>query len=46
MNIQFVTGVHGLLTYLTSYLYKSGEAMSELMKRHLKKLLTKALEEN
>jgi len=33
MNIQFVTGVYGLLTYLTSYLCKPEHTMSELMKK-------------
>ena len=33
MNLQFVTGVYAMLTYLTSYLCKPEHAMSELMKR-------------
>ena len=33
MNIQFVTGVYAMLTYLTSYLCKPEHAMSEFMKR-------------
>ena len=33
MNIQFVTGVYGLLTYLTSYLCKPEHTMGELMKK-------------
>ena len=33
MNLQFVTDVHAILTYLTSYLCKPGHAMSELMKK-------------
>ena len=33
MNIQFVTGVYGLLTYLTAYLCKPEKTMSELMKK-------------
>ena len=32
MNLQFVTGVYGLLTYLTAYLCKPEKVMSELMK--------------
>ena len=36
MNIQFVTGVYGLLTYLTSYLCKPEHTMSELMKKAAK----------
>ena len=33
MNLQFVTGVHAMLTNLTSYLCKPEHAMSELMKK-------------
>ena len=33
MNLQFVTDVHAMLTYLTSYLFKPGHAISELMKK-------------
>ena len=33
MNIQFVTGVYGLLAYLTSYLCKPEHKASELMKK-------------
>ena len=33
MNIQFVTGIYGLLRYLTSYLCKPEHTMSELMKK-------------
>ena len=33
MNIQFVTGVYAMLTYLTSYLCKPEHTMSELMKK-------------
>ena len=33
MNIQFVTGVYGLLSYLTAYLCKPEKKMSELMKK-------------
>ena len=36
MNIQFVTGVYGLLTYLTSYLCKPEHTMGELMKKSIK----------
>ena len=32
MNIQFVTGMYGVVAYLTSYLCKPERAMSELMK--------------
>ena len=31
MNLQYVTGIYGLLTYLTSYLCKSERTMGELM---------------
>ena len=33
MNVQFVTGVYAMLTYLTSCLCKSEHGMSELMKK-------------
>ena len=33
MNLQFVTGVYAMLTYLTSYLCKPEHAMSERMKK-------------
>ena len=33
MNIQFVTGIYGMLAYLTSYLCKAEHGMSELMKK-------------
>ena len=33
MNLQFVTGVYAMLTYLTSYLCKPEHAMNELMKK-------------
>ena len=36
MNIQFVTGVYGLLSYLTAYLCKPEKKMSELMKKATK----------
>ena len=36
MNLQFVTGVYGLLSYLTSYLCKPEKNMSEMMKKALK----------
>jgi len=36
MNLQFVTGVYGLLAYLTSYMCKPERNMSELMKKALK----------
>ena len=32
MNLQFVTGIHATLTYLTSYLCKPEHAVSEIMK--------------
>ena len=32
-NLQFVTGVYAMLTYLTSYLCKPEHAMTELMKK-------------
>ena len=36
MNIQFVTGIYGLLAYLTSYLCKPEHKASELMKKAAK----------
>ena len=36
MNLKFVTGVHAMLTYLTSYLHKPEHAMIELMKKALR----------
>ena len=36
MNIQFVTGVYAMLTYLASYLYRPEHTMSELMKKSSK----------
>ena len=33
INLQFVTGVYSILTYLMSYLCKPEHAMSELMKK-------------
>ena len=33
MNLQFVTGVYAMLTYLTSYLCKPEHTMCELMKK-------------
>ena len=33
MNLQFVTGLSVILTYLTSYVCKPEHAMSELMKK-------------
>ena len=43
MNLQFVTGVYAMLTYLTSYLCKPEHTMCELMKRHQRELLEKIL---
>ena len=33
MNIQFMTGIYTMLTYLTSYLCKPEHTMSQLMKK-------------
>ena len=33
MNIQFMTGIYNMLTYLTSYLCKPEHTMSQLMKK-------------
>ena len=40
-NLQFVTGVYAILTYLTSYLCKPEHAMSELIKKALKEAYRK-----
>ena len=45
MNIQFVMGVYGLLTYLTSYLCKPEHTMSELMKKASKEASGKDIKE-
>ena len=36
MNLQFVTCIYAMVTYLTSYLCQSEHAVSELMKKALK----------
>ena len=36
MNLQYVTSIYGLLTYLTSYLCKSERTMGELMRKAFK----------
>ena len=36
MNLQYVTGTYGLLTYLTSYLCKSERTMGEFMRKAFK----------
>ena len=33
MNLQFVTGIYGMISYLTKYLCKPEDRMSELMKK-------------
>ena len=33
MNLEFVTGVYAMLTYLTSYLFKPEHAMCEFLKK-------------
>ena len=43
MNIQFVTGVYAMLTYLTSYLCKPEHTMSELMKKASKEAYGKGI---
>ena len=45
MNIQFVTGVYAMLTYLTSYLCKPEHTMSELMKKVSKEAYGKEVTE-
>ena len=43
MNIQFVTGVYGLLIYLTSCLCKPEKTMSGLMKKASKEATDKGI---
>ena len=43
MNIEFVTGVYAMLTYITSYLCKPEHTMSELMKKASKEAYGKDL---
>ena len=45
MNLQFVTGIYGLLAYLTSYMCKPERNMSELMKKALKEASGKDIKE-
>ena len=45
MNIQFVTGMYGMLMYLTSYLCKPERTMSELMKKAAKEASGKEIME-
>ena len=44
MNIQFVTGIYGMLAYLTSYLCKPEHTMSELMKKASKEAYNKDIQ--
>ena len=44
MNLQFVTGVYAMLTYLMSYLCKPEHAMSEPMKKASKEAYEKDIE--
>ena len=44
MNLQFVTVVYAMLTYLTSYLCKPEHAVSELMKKASKEAYEKGIE--
>ena len=43
MNIQYVTGIYAMLTYLTSYLCKPEHHMSELMKKATKEAYEKSV---
>ena len=45
MNIQFVTGIYAMLTYLTSYLCKPEHHMSELMKKATKEAYGKSVKD-
>ena len=41
MNLEYVTGIYAMLTYLTSYLCKQKHHMSELMKKASKEAYNK-----
>ena len=41
MNLQFITVVYVVITYVSSYLYKAKHTMSELMKRESKEVYGK-----
>ena len=43
MKLQFVTGIHAMLTYLTSYLCKPKHTMSERMQKASKEAYEKVL---
>ena len=45
MNLQFVTGVYAMLTYLTSYLCKPEHTMSERMKKASKEAYGKGIKD-
>ena len=45
MNIQYVTGVYAMLTYLTSYLCKPEHTMSEFMKKASKEAYGSSVKE-
>ena len=43
MNLQFVTDVYAMLTYLTSYFYNPEHAMSEFLKKASKEAYGKGI---
>ena len=45
MNIQYVTGMYGVIKYLTSYMCKPEQAMSELMKKASKEATNKGVQD-
>ena len=45
MNIQYVTGIYGVVKYLTSYMCKPEKAMSELMKKASKEATNKGVQD-
>ena len=45
MNLQFVTGVYAMLTYLTLYLCKPEHALSELMEKTSKEAYGKDIKD-
>ncbi len=45
MNIQFVSGTYGLLTYVAGYMCKDDKNMSELMKKASKEATNKGVQD-
>ena len=45
MNLQYVTGLYGVIKYLTSYMCKPERTMSELMKKASKEATDKGVQD-